>query len=193
MSRGRDALVGVLARVLGRPLERRDPVTRADAIVVLGAPLRRDGGLTGVVEERVQAGVSLWRRGIAPLLCMTGGKGPGVVAEVAEADAMAARARELGVPEAALVIEAASRNTSTNARNIKKLLDGSGAARVVVVTQPFHSRRSVLWFRRVGLDAVAWRIENGLQDQEPRRALRWIVKEYGSLARDLLVTRHPGE
>ena len=186
-------MLQLLVRVLGRPLERRDAVTRADAIVVLGAPLLASGELSGVVEERVQAGVMLWKRGVAPLLCMTGGRGPGVVAEVAEAEAMARRAGELGVPESALVIESASRNTSTNARNIKQLLDMAHRARVVVVTQPFHSRRAVLWFKRVGFDAVAWRIEDSLQDREPRRGLRWVLKEYGSLARDLVITRRPGE
>jgi uncharacterized SAM-binding protein YcdF (DUF218 family) len=65
--------------------------------------------------------------------------------------------------------------------------------RVVVVTQPFHSRRAVLWFRRVGLQAVAWRIDESLQFREPRRGLRWILKEYASLARDLVITRRPGE
>ncbi len=183
----------MLVRVLGRPLERHDVVERADAIVVLGAPVRSDGTLTDVVEERVRAGVTLWRRGVAPLLCMTGGRGPGIVAEVSEAEAMARRARELGVPEAAIVLEAASRNTSTNAKNIKVLLDGSRAGRVVVVTQPFHSRRAVLWFRRVGLTAVAWRIEDSVQFRQPRRGLRWVLKEYASLARDLTFTRRPGE
>jgi uncharacterized SAM-binding protein YcdF (DUF218 family) len=184
----------LLVRVLGRPLERRDVVEAADAIVVLGAPVRADGTLTDVVEERVRAGVDLWKRGLAPLLCMTGGRGPGMVADISEAEAMARRARDLGVPVRALVLEATSRNTSTNARNIKQLLDGRGvAARVVVVTQPFHSRRAVLWFRRVGLDAVAWRIGDSLQFRHPKRALRWLLKEYASLARDLTVTRRPGE
>jgi uncharacterized SAM-binding protein YcdF (DUF218 family) len=189
----RDRWLRIAVRVLGRPLERRDRERPVDAIVVLGAPVRADGQLSDVLEERVRAGVDLWKRGVAPLLCMTGGRGPGIVAEVAEAEAMARRARELGVPDSALVIEAASQNTSTNARNIRKLLSEHGAPRVVVVTQPFHSRRSVLWFERVGLDAIAVRIADGLQDRQPRRALRWIAKEYASLARDLWITRRPGE
>jgi uncharacterized SAM-binding protein YcdF (DUF218 family) len=183
----------LVVRVLGRPLERRDRVDHADAIVVLGAPVRTDGSLSDVLEERVQAGVALWRRGVAPLLCMTGGRGPGVVAAVSEAEAMARRARELGVPARALVLEEASRNTSTNARNIRKLLAEGGRIRVIVVTQPFHSRRSVLWFRRMGLEAVAWRIDDSLQFRQPRRGLRWVLKEYASLLRDLTITRRPGE
>jgi uncharacterized SAM-binding protein YcdF (DUF218 family) len=161
--------------------------------VVLGAPVRADGSLRDVVEERVQAGVALWRRGLAPLLCMTGGRGPGIVAAISEASAMARRAEELGVPARCLLLEDASRNTSTNARNINMLLRRGRAGRVIVVTQPFHSRRSVLWFRRMGLEAVAYRIEDSVQFRQPRRGFRWVLKEYASLARDLTITRRPGE
>jgi uncharacterized SAM-binding protein YcdF (DUF218 family) len=188
-----DAFWRILVRAVGRPLERRDRIDHADAIVVLGSPVRADGSLTDVVEERVRAGVALWRRGVAPMLCLTGGRGPGVVAAISEAEAMARRARELGVPSAAIVVEDASRNTSTNARNIKMLLNQSGVNRVVVVTQPFHSRRSVLWFRRVGLDARAHWISDSVQFRNPRRGLRWVLKEYASLLRDLAITRQPGE
>jgi uncharacterized SAM-binding protein YcdF (DUF218 family) len=188
-----DAFWRILVRALGRPLERRDRIEPADAIVVLGSPVRADGSLTDVVDERVRAGVELWRQGVAPRLGLTGGRGRGIVASISEAEAMARRARELGVPAAALVLEDASRNTSTNARNIQQLLEQSGLNRVVVVTQPFHSRRSVLWFRRVGLDARAYWIADSVQFRHPRRGLRWVLKEYGSLLRDLAITREPGE
>src|SRR5215470_8586977 len=101
-----------LVRVLGRPLAsgvRTVAPGGFDAIVVLGAPLGPDGALTAVLGERVDAGVALWRRGAAPLLCFAGGRTRG--AAVAEADAMAAAARAAGVPAAALVVEKESRNT----------------------------------------------------------------------------------
>jgi uncharacterized SAM-binding protein YcdF (DUF218 family) len=184
--------LSVVARVAGRPLERRDRVDQADAIVVLGAPLRPDGSLSDVVEERVRAGVALWQRGVAPLLCCTGGRGPGIVAARAEAEVMGERAEALGVSKGAILLEVESSNTSRNASNIERLLRERGLSSVVVVSQPFHLRRSVLWFQRVGLVARGWHIGDSLQYEHPQRALRWITKEYGSLARDLLVTRRPG-
>jgi uncharacterized SAM-binding protein YcdF (DUF218 family) len=189
----RARLLRSLVRMLSRPLELRDKPAPADAIVVLGAPLRPDGRLSDVLEERVRAGVELWQRGLAPLLCMSGGRGPGVRAEIAEADAMAARARELGVPAAALVIEGESANTSKNAKNIAMILGSRGARRVLLVTQPFHLRRSAMWFRRAGLEVNGYWIADSLQYREAVRGLRWVGKEYLSLARDLTVTRRPGE
>ena len=66
-------------RLLGAPLRVRDAARRADAIVVLGARLRADGRPSAALEERVRAGVQLWQRGLAPMLCVTGGGPPGRV------------------------------------------------------------------------------------------------------------------
>jgi uncharacterized SAM-binding protein YcdF (DUF218 family) len=185
-------LRSLAVRWLGRPLEVDGGLAVADAVVVLGAPLRRDGSLSDVLEERVAAGVELWRRGVAPLIVMTGGHGPGVAAMTTEAEAMAARARQLGVPAGSLLLEVESENTSRNAELTARLLLVRGARRVVIVSQPFHLRRAVLWFRRCGLDATGYVIANSLQVTQPARGLRWIGREYASLLRDLLVTRRPG-
>lgn len=180
------SLFGRMVRLVGRPLEQRGPGGPADAIVVLGAPLSPGGGLSAIVEERVAAGVGLWRQGVAPLLCMTGGQSPRARDNVPEAIAMAQRARALGVPESALRVESASRFTKENALHAAELLRKDGVTRVVIVTQPFHLRRAVLWFRRVGFEARGWLITDSLQFAEPRRALRWVLREYPALLRDWL-------
>lgn len=171
-------------RLLGAPLSVRDAEQPADAIVVVGAPLTAAGELSSVGEERVRAGVALWRRGLAPLLCFSGG-GPGRVAGGAarEADVMAARARDLGVPEPALRVERDSLSTADNARRTRALLAADGCRRVWLVTQPFHTRRARLWFRRVGFEALAWYDDDSIQFQRPRSGLAWVAREYGAWLR----------
>jgi uncharacterized SAM-binding protein YcdF (DUF218 family) len=173
-----------LRRVLGWPLAVRGQLERVDAIVVLGAPLRPDGTLTAVLAERVSAGVELWRRGVASLLCMTGG----VTREsaVAEACAMAAVARAAGVPEEALLVEAVSRNTYENARLLAEELLPRGLDHVVLVTQPFHLRRARLHFVRAGFRAAGHVIADSVQLRSAR-GLGWILREYPSLLRDALL------
>lgn len=174
----------LIGRILGWPLEVRDGVEVADAIVVLGAPLRADGTLSGVSEERVKTGVDLWRRGFAPVLVISGG-GPGrLLADMPrEADVMAARARELGIPDAALRVERESLSTADNARNTARLLLTEGRRRVWLVTQPFHTRRARAWFRRAGLEARSWYADDSIQYRLPRHGLRWVVSEYAAWLR----------
>lgn len=163
-----------LNRVLGAPLRVSHRAQPADAIVILGAKLRTDGSPTGALDERIRAGVALWQRGLAPVICVTGGGPEGRV----EADVMARRARELGVPEAALRIERDSANTAENARFTSRLLAREGCHRVWLVTQPFHSRRAAFLFRKYQLEPLCWRIEPSLESTAPAHGLRWIAREY---------------
>lgn len=174
--RGGGARGGVetLASLLSWPLVRSSPEQPADAIVVLGARLRADGALTAALEERVRVGAALYRRGVAPLVVVTGGGPTGSE----EAPAMAARARSRGVPPGRLRIEPRARNTAENARFVAALL--APGARVWLVTQPFHLRRAMYWFRKAGLIPLAWHIENSLQYRNPALALRWIGREYAA-------------
>jgi uncharacterized SAM-binding protein YcdF (DUF218 family) len=137
-----------------------------------------------VLEERVRAGVDLWRRGGAPILCVTGGRSPRAAHQETEADAMAAAARAMGVPDRALVIEREARSTKENATKTAPLLRGR---RVLwIVTTPFHLRRAMLWFERVGFQVRGWSIDDSVQYDEPWRGLRWVAREYVSLVRDLV-------
>jgi uncharacterized SAM-binding protein YcdF (DUF218 family) len=188
-----DRALRVVVRGLGAPLRRcADPPGPADIIAVLGAPLGRDGTLSDVVEERVATGVALWKQGLAPIIVMSGGRGPNVRAGRSEAEVMVERAEALGVPPRALVTEDRSQNTSENASNVKELGAMAGWRSVLVVSQPFHLRRALLWFERCGFAAQGVSSAHSLELREPRRGLRWIMREYGSLTRDLLVTRRPG-
>jgi uncharacterized SAM-binding protein YcdF (DUF218 family) len=172
-------LARLALRAMGAPLRRvHPPGDAADAVVVLGAPLTPDGALTAVLEERVAAGVALWRAGAAPILCVTGGG-----ARHVEADAMAARARELGVPDGALRVERAARTTAENAANVARLLAADQVRRVWLVTQPFHTRRALRCFRRAGLEPRAWHIADSLEYQRPSRAIRWVAREYAAWLR----------
>jgi uncharacterized SAM-binding protein YcdF (DUF218 family) len=169
-----------LVRILGAPLARAHPPQKADAIVVLGSRLRPDGSLTDVGEERVRAGVALWHRGLAPVLALTGGRDRLASAPIAEAVALAARARELGVPESALRLEPDSRNTADNARFLAKILLAENLRAVWIVTQPFHLRRALFWFRRAGFEPLGHLIEDGIQDRHPALAAKWIAQEWFS-------------
>jgi uncharacterized SAM-binding protein YcdF (DUF218 family) len=170
---------GELVRVLCRPLAPRSRLRRADAIVVLGAPLLADGSLGAMLEERVQSGVELWRRGWGGRLVLSGGSAaPG---QPAEAPAMAARARDLGVASGALLVEDRSRSTRENALRTAELLRAEGLESVIVVTQPYHLRRALAFFQRAGLEATPFVIADSTifgGGVRSLHALRWVAREY---------------
>jgi uncharacterized SAM-binding protein YcdF (DUF218 family) len=171
-------VIDLLARVLEAPLVVRDPIETLDAIVVLGAPLTRDGRLTPVLEERVAAAAALWHAGAGRHVVATGGITLG--APRAEAEALAEGLAAAGVAD--VVVEPRARTTLENAKFTAALLAPLGARRVWLVTQPFHGRRAAHLFRRAGLDPHVWHIADSLQYRDRRRAVRWLVREYASWA-----------
>lgn len=180
-----------LVKILGAPLSRAHEPSPADAIVVLGSRLHADGSLSGVGEERVSAGVALWKLGLAPVLALTGGRDGKAGAAISEAAALARRAQALGVPESDLRIESEASNTADNARFTAKILLPENRRRVWIVTQPFHLRRALFWFRRAGFDPLGHRIENGIQDRNPQLAAKWIAQEYVSWTKLWLLEAFP--
>jgi uncharacterized SAM-binding protein YcdF (DUF218 family) len=174
-----------IARVLGRPFAIEDRAfERRDAIIVLGAALRRDR-LSKILRERVAAAAALYHAGAAPRIITTGGVTGSSTRS--EADALAEGLCAAGVPRAAITVEDRAQTTAENARFTAALL---GPARVWLVTQPFHARRAEYLFRRAGFAAQAWHVADSVEYRDPRRAVRWYLREYAAWLK-VLVTARP--
>ncbi len=125
----------------------------ADAIVVLGnrPPVEPDGSVRFETRERVEAGVRVYRRGLAPILLMAGGPAP---SGHVEAEVMRDLAIELGVPPEAIRIEPRSTDTIENARfSVAILCEDQPepcVPEVIVVTSPYHLRRAEHLFECAG-------------------------------------------
>lgn len=127
--------------------QRRDARRPAHAIVVLGAA-QWDGRPSPVLRARVDHAIQLWRRGLAPILIMTGGQAPGDT--TSEAAVERRYAMRQGVPGSAIRVEARSRTTSETLRNVATMLD-STSRDVILVSDPFHMLRLSIVARRFGL------------------------------------------
>lgn len=122
-----------------------------DAIVVLGGAVV-DGVPAPWVRARVVAAVEAWRAGVAPRLIFTGRCGLNDPPDppVTEAAAMAAVARELDVPDDAILLEENARDTLSNAYFVRRdFLDPNGWRSIRVVTSDFHLSRAAWVFRKV--------------------------------------------
>ena len=127
----------------------------AYAIVVLGGGgytwISRPGvTLDNLKYSRLAAGARLYRAGRAPRVILSGGGESGR----SEARNMARGMRKFGVPEAALLLEERSRDTSTNARYTAEVARQHDIHRILLVTSGVHMPRASLLFRRTGVEVV---------------------------------------
>lgn len=123
----------------------------ADAIVVLGGGVEPDGTLPQVPRTRVKRAVEIYDGGVAPRIILSGRCGlTSPQPAVTEAAAMAAYARELGVPDDALLLEEESRDTLGNAYFTREwYLEPNGWTSIRVVTSDFHLSRAAWVFRKI--------------------------------------------
>jgi uncharacterized SAM-binding protein YcdF (DUF218 family) len=129
---------------------RNDEATSVDAIVVLGAA-QYDGRPSPQLAARLDHVVTLWDRGLARYVVVTGGNQPGD--RFTEASASRDYLVDRGVPDAAILAEDASDNTYHSLAAAAELLAAQGLERVLLVTDAFHAARTELIADEVGLDA----------------------------------------
>lgn len=129
-----------------------DDALPSDAIVVLGAAHYR-GRPSPVLRARLDHAVALYRRGVAPVLVLTGGTARGDTAS--EAAVGRRYVLEAELPDTALRLEEAGRTTAESLKAVAELLRAEGRERVVLVSDPFHVLRARRVARRLGLQAVA--------------------------------------
>lgn len=115
----------------------------SDAIVVMGrGGADSDGVLTNRSLRRLLLGVGLYSRALAPVLVLSG--------STAETDARKALARELGVPDTAILITDRGRTTREEAAEISQLLLPLGRNRILLVADPIDMPRTRMVMERAG-------------------------------------------
>ena len=152
---------------------RRDEARPASAIVVLGAA-QYAGRPSPVFKARLDHGIALWKRGIAPYLVLTGGMGVGDT--TSEAAVGRRYALRMGIPDSAIRVETEGRTTSESLRAVVTLLDSLPDRSVVLVSDPFHSLRVSILARRLGLEPYTSPTRTS-PISESREAWKYILSE----------------
>jgi uncharacterized SAM-binding protein YcdF (DUF218 family) len=123
----------------------------ADGIVVLGSSVMSDGTLSGTSLRRAVHGIRLFRQGLAPLLIFLGD--PGRDGGPTESAVRAALARDLGVPDPAILI-ATAQTTREEAEKTRVLLQGRDVRRILLVSEGRHLTRARALFERAGFEVL---------------------------------------
>jgi len=119
---------------------RHDDPHRADAIVVMGAA-QYDCVPSPDLRARLDQAASLYHRGDAPLIMVTGSKKPGDACTEAQSGAKYLE-QVKGVPASA-ILEAGGSDSWQNLADAAPALQARRATSVLVVTDPFHEDRSM--------------------------------------------------
>ncbi len=126
-----------------------DTAQEADAIVVLGAGLLRDGRPGWSLARRSRHAADLWRAGIAPTIICTGGKAESFPRS--EADACRELLQSSQVPAKAILLEEQSRSTEENAIYSRRIIDRLGIEDIVLVSDSYHMLRANWLFQLQGI------------------------------------------
>lgn len=149
---GRPVVEGIEYRY--RPSPEPQDLAGVKWVVVLGGGVWDDPRLSSTARLtessvcRLVEGIRIWRQAPGSKLLLSGGR---VYTPVPEAQAMSELARELGVPDSAIVLEPESRDTGEQAVLVSRML---GDERMVLVTSAAHMPRSMALFHRQGVCPV---------------------------------------
>lgn len=111
-----------------------DQAQTADAIAIFGAA-EYDGRPSPVLRARLDHGLDLYRRGLAPLVITLGGQGDEAHSEGGVGhDYLQAH----GVPESNIIAETQSNNTEESAQRLAKIARANQLHRIVIVSDGTH-------------------------------------------------------
>jgi uncharacterized SAM-binding protein YcdF (DUF218 family) len=128
----------------------RDEARPAQAILVFGAA-QYNGRPSPVLRARLDHAVDLYKRGLARVVVVTGGKEPGD--RVTEAAASADYLARAGVPDSAVLREVSGRTSWQSLAAASAFLKRRGITRVILVSDGFHALRVRAMARELGLRA----------------------------------------
>jgi uncharacterized SAM-binding protein YcdF (DUF218 family) len=148
----------------------RDASRPAAAIVVLGAA-QYVGRPSPVLKARLDHAIALYKNGLAPVLVVTGGKGARDT--TSEAEASFAYAVRQGVPDSAIVVEAAGRTSDESMRAVADMMHARGMRDAVLVSDPFHMLRLQVLATQLGITPYTSPTQTS-----PISANRELVAEY---------------
>ena len=141
------------------PYRALEDVPPAEAVVVLSGMINSLAGRSDRPEflssaDRILVGEEILRSKRANYLVISGGSG--LILQKGESEAVILNRwlERRGVASEQILIDADSRNTAENAIETAKIAKARGWKRVLLVTSAFHMPRSVLCFRKAGLEVV---------------------------------------
>lgn len=140
-----------------------------ECIMVLGASVHPDGTPSPMLEDRLETGIELYNRGVAPKLLLTGDNGQ---IEYNEVEAMKNYAVNAGVPEEDIFLDHAGFSTYDSVYRASYVF---GVESMVVVTQEYHLYRTLHGCKKMGIEAVGIGADQEVYAGQEYREIREVL------------------
>ena len=122
----------------------------SDIAIVLGNAIIGDQPSL-VFRERIEHGITLYKKGIVKQLIFTGGVGKGEI--LTEAEVAQVYAIKSGVKSIDIFTERSSTITYENLIEAKKIIDQNNMNSILIVSDPLHMKRAMSMATDIGLNA----------------------------------------
>jgi uncharacterized SAM-binding protein YcdF (DUF218 family) len=143
-----------IVSALARPLIRADALpARVDAVVVLGMGLTPDGMVRHEGMDRLLTGLSLARRGLAPVMLVSRERRSFSGKTVSDSADLQNIIGVVGEPARVIFVDSVV-TTRTEAMRTAAIARANRWSTVAVVTSPMHTRRACATFEASGLRVV---------------------------------------
>ena len=152
----------------------RDQATTADAIAVLGAA-QYNGHPSPVFRARLDHAATLYMRGFAPVVLVTGGVGSRD--SLSEAEVGRRYLLQARLPVDAVIALSPATSTHASLEGVAQWFDGRANRRVVLVSDGFHMLRLRLIATRLGLAPFTSPATNSPIHANPRRNTAYMLAE----------------
>jgi uncharacterized SAM-binding protein YcdF (DUF218 family) len=153
---------------------RGDQAGPADAIIVLGAA-QYEGRPSPVLKARLDHGISLWNRGLAPRMIVTGGRGVGDT--TSEAAVGMRYLVQRGIPADSIWMDTEGLTTSQSMVAVRQLLGDKSTPSVLIVSDPFHMLRLAILARRLQMIPLLSPTRTSPISTRPIQQLKYVMAE----------------
>lgn len=138
--------------------------SEADAIIVLGASVLRDGTPSDILEDRLLTGIALYEAGKGGAIIVSGDDGQEAYDEV---NAMRVYLLAAGIPAEDIFLDHAGFDTFDSMYRAKAIF---GVERAIVVTQNYHLPRALYLAGALGID-----VQGVVADRQPYLGIRYFT------------------
>ena len=128
-----------------------------DVIIVLGSPATDNCSPSPIMLQRVNKGLELLNKGIAPKIIFTGNS---VANDCVEAEVMAKYALSKGICDSIIYVEPQAMNTYQNAFYSVEIMNNHNFKSAAIVTSEFHIKRASAIFSNYDIEYQLFECRN---------------------------------